>query len=213
MRGRREIKIRPQRLTLDAPYYGHFQIELIQFSFCALLPTINNSLNAFLVESQSLDTNREQIQTNHCTHRARHDSPFAEGRNFCSAAPDTLGGAGGLQQVTRKKAVALLQSPWHSHTYWRGGKVKCPRLSGAGGGSEEQRNTCAPLLLKITTAFVLLQCSTLQRDQRSRIMWKGKRLVQKKGSEEWWRSSMSCVWTLQICCSTSYCFIFLIYHR
>lgn len=56
-------------------------------------------------------------------------------------------------------------------------------------------------------------CFALQRDQRSRIIWKGKRLVQKKGSEEWWRSSMSWVWTLQICCRTSYCFIFLIYHR
>lgn len=64
----------------------------------------------FLVESRSLNTNREQIQTNHCTHRARHDSPFAEGRNFCSAAPDTLGG---LQQVTRKKAVTVALTLTH----------------------------------------------------------------------------------------------------
>lgn len=72
----------------------------------------------------------------------------------------------------------LFQSPWHSHTYWRGGKVNCPRLRGERAGGF--RGTCAPLVLKIIAAFVLLQCSTLQRDQRSRVMWKGKRLVRNR---------------------------------
>lgn len=147
-------------INIKCPYYGHFQIELIQWKFCALLPTINNSLNMFLVESRSLNTNREQIQTNHCTHRAR---PFVKGRNFSSAAPDTLGG---LQQVTRKKAVTVALTLTHPLT----GRENKMSTSQWGGFWGTEKHVCSTFIEDYhSLCFAAVQHSSTRSEEQNNM--------------------------------------------
>lgn len=145
------------------PLYGHFQVKSMNF-LCALMPTINNWLNMF----QSLNTPREHIQTNHCTRRAQRVSSF-RGEEFLLRCTSHSGGASAGDQ----SESCYIRLDTHTPTAGEGKKNSRSQR----GVSEEQRNTSAPLFfvcLMIISVFVLLQCNTLQWDQRSRTVWNGK---------------------------------------
>lgn len=93
------------------------QITEISFYFCAPLPTIN-SLNMFLVGTQSLNPNRDPD-------KSLHISSSAGGEEFLLRCSRHVGGG-----CSRWPVGKPLQSPRRSHTYWWGGEVKWPRLSG-----------------------------------------------------------------------------------
>lgn len=110
--------------------------------------------------------------------------------------------------MTRKKAVPVALTLTHL-LMERESKLS---TSPWGEGRGVPRNMCSTFIEDYRSlCFAAVQHSSARSEEQSNV--EGKEVGSKQGSEkDGWRHTLSCVWILQICCSTSYWFSVHIYH-